>query len=70
MKSVGHCDWTDTPEGKWWIVCLGTRHPNYNSFSLGRETFLYPMQWRDGWPQVKQEDINQLQFSAGYSWWR
>ena len=61
VKSVGHCDWTDTPEGKWWIVCLGTRHPNYDSFSLGRETFLYPMQWRDGWPQVKQQDIDQLE---------
>ncbi len=61
VKSVGHCDWTDTPGSKWWIVCLGTRHPNYNSFSLGRETFLYPMQWREGWPQVKQQDIDKLQ---------
>ncbi len=63
VKSVGHCDWTDTPEGKWWIVCLGTRHPNYASFSLDRETFLYPMEWHDGWPQVKQQDIDQLQVS-------
>lgn len=61
VKSVGHCDWTNMAEGKWWIVCLGTRHPNYASFSLGRETFLYPMQWKDGWPVVKQEDIDQLQ---------
>lgn len=61
VKSVGHCDWTDTPEGKWWIVCLGTRHPNYASFSLGRETFLYPMLWRDGWPELNQRDIDQLQ---------
>jgi xylan 1,4-beta-xylosidase len=61
VKSVGHCDWTDTPEGRWWIVCLRIRHPNYKSFSLGRETFLYPMQWRDGWPQVKQQDIDEIQ---------
>jgi xylan 1,4-beta-xylosidase len=64
VKSVGHCDWTDTPEGKWWIVCLGTRHPDYASFSLGRETFLYPMQWKDGWPVVQQRYIDQLQVDA------
>ena len=72
VKSVGHCDWTDTPEGKWWIVCLGTRHPNYASFSLGRETFLYPMQWKDGWPIVKQQNIDQLQVNepvpAAHPW--
>ena len=61
VKSLGHCDWTDTPEGQWWVVCLGTRHPNYASFSLGRETFLFPMQWRDGWPVVKQQDMDRLQ---------
>lgn len=60
VKSVGHCDWTDTQEGKWWIVCLGTRHPDYASFSLGRETFLYPMQWMNGWPVIPQQDIDQL----------
>lgn len=64
VKSVGHCDWTDTPNGNWWIVCLGTLHPNYASFSLGRETFLYPMQWQNGWPQVKQQDIDQLHVDA------
>jgi len=63
VKSVGHCDWTDTPQGKWWIVCLGTRHPDYASFSLGRETFLYSMQWQDDWPVIKQADVDQLQVS-------
>lgn len=67
VKSVGHCDWTDTPEGKWWVVCLGTRHPNYASFSLGRESFLYPMQWRDGWPVVQQQQIDQLQINEPVS---
>ncbi len=65
VKSVGHCDWTDTPKGKWWAVCLGTRtQPSYASFSLGRETFLFPMEWHDGWPIVKQQDIDQLQVDA------
>lgn len=72
VKSLGHCDWTDTPDGKWWVVCLGTRHPNYASFSLGRETFLFPMEWNDGWPVVKQQDMDQLQVNEpvpeGHPW--
>lgn len=60
VRSVGHCDLTDTPGGNWWVVCLGTRHPEYASFSLGRETFLYPVRWRNGWPTVRPVDINNL----------
>jgi alpha-N-arabinofuranosidase len=61
VRSVGHCELTDTPDGNWWTTCLGTRHPSYASFSLGRETFLYAVKWRDGWPTVKPQDIEQLQ---------
>lgn len=60
VLSVGHCDLTDTPDHRWWAVCLGTRHPYYGSFSLGRETFLYPVLWRDGWPTVNPGDIDAL----------
>jgi alpha-N-arabinofuranosidase len=36
--------------GDWWIVFLGTRrYPNTNDH-LGRETFLAPVTWQDGWP--------------------
>ncbi|MBO3748029.1 glycoside hydrolase family 43 protein [Streptosporangiaceae bacterium NEAU-GS5] len=44
---VGHADLVDTPAGQWWMVVLGTR-----SRVLGRETFLAPVAWQDGWPVV------------------
>lgn len=60
VKSAGHADLVDTPDGHWWAVYLATRHADYGAFSLGRETFLAPVTWRDGWPTVKQQDISQL----------
>ena len=60
VRTLGHCDLVDTPEGKWWTVCLGTRHFNYAHFSLGRETFLFPVQWKDGWPSVARDDVRSL----------
>src|ERR1035437_8873449 len=60
LRTLGHCDIVDTPQGKWWTVCLGTRHQNYAHFSLGRETFLFSFEWNDGWPVVKQADMQWL----------
>lgn len=61
VLTVGHCDLVDTPAGAWWSVCLGTRHYNSRHFSLGRETFLFPVTWKDGWPTVSTEDMRSLE---------
>ncbi|MGW3245429.1 glycoside hydrolase family 43 protein [Streptomyces sp. NPDC001070] len=50
VVGVGHADLVRTAAGEWWAVLLGSRpyggyHPN-----LGRETFLVPVSWEDGWP--------------------
>ncbi|MFJ4846830.1 MULTISPECIES: glycoside hydrolase family 43 protein [unclassified Streptomyces] len=50
VVGVGHADLVHTAAGEWWAVLLGSRpyggyHPN-----LGRETFLVPVTWEDGWP--------------------
>lgn len=52
VRSVGHADLFDAPDGTWWAACHGTRHDTYETFSLaGRETFIVPVQWdTDGWP--------------------
>ena len=54
VQSVGHADLVDTPAGDWWALCLGTRHqasgPLTVHHNLGRETFLVPVDWQDGWP--------------------
>ena len=42
-----------TPNGDWWSVFLGVRPcDSKNNFNTGRETFLMPVQWTDGWPRI------------------
>jgi beta-xylosidase len=52
IQSTGHADLVEAPDGSWWMVLLATRPrgvtPNYHV--LGRETFLVPIDWKDGWP--------------------
>lgn len=54
-QNIGHGDLFTDSEGNWWLVCLGTR-PAASGFkqitNLGRETLLYPVVWKDGWPVV------------------
>ncbi|KAI0048551.1 glycoside hydrolase family 43 protein [Auriscalpium vulgare] len=56
LLSTGHADIVETPQGDWWAVFLGTRPQNPANGSglpqLGRETFLAPLQWNDGWPSI------------------
>ncbi len=56
IRSLGHADFIDAPDGSTWAVCLGTRHSSYDAFSaIGRETFLLPVEWKNGWPVIKNE---------------
>lgn len=55
IRYVGHAELFDDGRGGDWMVCLGTRHDPREGFHfhhLGRETFLAPVEWRDGWPVV------------------
>ena len=56
IRALGHADFIEAPDGSSWAVCLGTRHVDYDAFSaIGRETYLMPVNWVDGWPVVKPE---------------
>lgn len=50
--ATGHADFVETPRGEWWSVFLGTRPYEDYTFNIGRETFLLPVRWRDGWPVI------------------
>jgi len=54
VQNTGHADLIDTPDGGSALVLLGMRPLGLTqSFSpLGRETFITPVTWRDGWPVV------------------
>lgn len=52
VTSAGHADFVQTPNGDWWAVFLATRPYQGDLYNIGRETFLLPVTWKDGWPQI------------------
>ncbi|KGU54808.2 xylan 1,4-beta-xylosidase [Xanthomonas phaseoli pv. phaseoli] len=52
ISNAGHVDLVDTPDGQWWAVFLASRPYRGDRYNTGRETFLLPVQWRDGWPSI------------------
>ncbi|MBU9710393.1 glycoside hydrolase family 43 protein [Evansella tamaricis] len=50
IVNVGHCDLVETQNGEWWAVGLASRISGGYYRNLGRETFLLPVTWEDGWP--------------------
>lgn len=59
IQNTGHGDLVEAPDGSWWMVLLGVRprggSPGYHV--LGRETFLTPVDWVDGWPVVAPVEL-------------
>ena len=43
---------SQTPKGRLVGVFLGTRPYKDDFYNIGRETFLLPVRWQDGWPEV------------------
>ena len=52
VTSTGHAQFVKLKDGTWWAVFLATRPYRGNQYNLGRETFLLPVTWRDGWPVI------------------
>jgi xylan 1,4-beta-xylosidase len=52
ITSAGHADMVDIGGDRWWAVFLATRPYKDNLYNTGRETFLLPVSWRDGWPTI------------------
>ncbi|MFB0612903.1 glycoside hydrolase family 43 protein [Aurantiacibacter poecillastricola] len=50
VEATGHADMVQLDDGSWWGLFLATRPFEGQSTLLGRETFLLPVQWEDGWP--------------------
>lgn len=52
VTSAGHAKLIQTQAGDWWATFLATRPYAGNLYNIGRETFLLPVNWRDGWPHI------------------
>lgn len=56
IQCLGHADLIEDLDGNWWAVFLGARWLKGNYSVLGRETFLSPVLWQDGWPQIDNNE--------------
>ncbi len=52
VTSAGHADMVQGPKGDWWAVFLGCRPYEDDFYNTGRDTYLLPVTWRDGWPDI------------------
>ncbi|MGA2609646.1 MAG: alpha/beta fold hydrolase [Terriglobia bacterium] len=52
ITSTGHADFVETQNGEWWAVFLGCEPYEDDFYNTGRETFLLPVKWVDGWPVI------------------
>lgn len=52
ITTAGHADFVQLPDGSWWAVFLASRAYQERFFNTGRETFLLPVTWKDGWPHI------------------
>lgn len=80
IRNTGHLDFIETPTGNWFAVFLGVRPQGEKSellSQLGRETFMSPVEWIDGWPIVNgrkpislQMQVDGMQLQAKPQVWR
>ena len=52
ITSAGHAQLVQTQNGEWWATFLATRPYQGDDYNTGRETFLLPVRWEDGWPRI------------------
>jgi xylan 1,4-beta-xylosidase len=67
ITSAGHAQFVEGPDGKTYAIFLAVRPYEGNYYNTGRETFLAPVEWKDGWPIVNpgSKEI-QYQYTVNY----
>lgn len=53
ITTAGHADFVEGKDGKWWGVFLACRPYAGDFYNTGRETFMAPVVWKDGWPEFE-----------------
>ena len=59
ITSTGHADLVETQKGEWWAVFLGCQPyipAKENDYNTGRETFMAPVRWDEGWPVIGEKE--------------
>lgn len=67
ITNAGHADLVEAPDGSWWATFLASRNYGQTHYNTGRETFLLPVEWKDGWPVILKPEIEIPYVAAGPS---
>ena len=57
ITNAGHADLVEGPDGRWWATFLASRNYGLTHYNTGRETFLLPVEWKDGWPMILEPGL-------------
>jgi alpha-N-arabinofuranosidase len=52
IAATGHADLVEGPDGKTYAVFLAVRPYEDDYYNTGRETFIAPVEWVNGWPVI------------------
>ena len=52
VTCTGHADLVQTQNGQWYAVFLACQPYQAGFFNTGRQTFMLPVTWTDGWPVI------------------
>lgn len=55
VTSAGHADMVQTQNGDWYAVFLGCRAYEGPYYNTGRDTYMLPVTWKDGWPTILEK---------------
>ena len=62
ITSAGHAQLVEGPDGKTYAIFLAVRPYKDNYYNTGRETFITPVEWKEGWP-VASPDSKELKYT-------
>jgi len=65
VTSAGHAQIVEGPDGKDYSIFLAVRPYEGDYYNTGRETFLAPVEWRDGWPIINPNH-KEVQYSQTF----
>ena len=56
VTSAGHADLVQTKKGEWYAVFLACRPYEGDCYNTGRDTYMLPVTWNDGWPTILEKN--------------
>lgn len=67
VTSAGHAELVEGPDGNTYAVFLAVRPYEGDYYNTGRETFIAPVKWENGWPVINPDSKEiKYSYSAGF----